>query len=595
MKLFFVKIKENKEFVVGICSLVLFLCFFASVGIIFSDTEESGGTQMTLTPMVTEAPLPTGMSTGKTEISEMTGTPTNAPIYTLTPTCTPISTFTPTPTFTPTLAPTCTPTLTPEEQAFFESKQRLYAQYAGKSADYVTLTETVKNQFTLPVINITTLDEEKFAAKGYTYVDGKKKTVDKWIYSIVDVFNTEEKYMLSADASVKVRGNASAAAAPYPLRIKFDEKQSMLGLNDNNDFKNWVLLKPWSDVTTDYTAFMLGNKIYEDKYYISDGTYVNVFVNGEYYGLYLLCEQNQVKKKRVNVNEPEDGDTSVDTGYLVEIDNYAGNDIDADPYFKVPYKYDGNKITLTDFTGNTGTFVTYTKYTIHSEIYSNAQTEFISKYINNAFLILYSAVEKNEFLMFDENYDVVSANGTYDSGKDAISAVFDIESVVDTYLIEEIMGNYDRGNGSFYMCVDFSKNSKYEKLTFTAPWDFNWCIIGEKYIAGVFDDYNTEGKYDENPNPWLILFMKEEWFRALVANRLNELCDAGDFSGVLDKVTLYVNSAETDFKYWDENGGTDNAYTKALRTVNKIKNRIEWLKNESENWAISNTNDLTNK
>ncbi len=635
MKSFFTKIKDNKEFVVGIFSLVLFLCLFTGLGIVFSDTESGNNTgirdNVTFTPIITVTPtgpvpvtvwahvtpatrVPTKIPTveitlvpTKAPTSDTTGTPaptdmhiykytptptfTPVPTSALIPTFTPVPTFAPTPTFT--LAPT--PTLSPEEQTFYESKQRLYAQYTEKFADYMLLTENAKNRFILPVINITTLDEEEFAGKEIIYADGKKKTADKWIYSIVDVFNTEEKYMLSADASVKVRGNASAAASPYPLRIKFDKKQSMLGLNHNNDFKNWVLLKPWYEVTTDYTAFMLGNKIYEDRYYISDGTYVNVFVNGKYYGLYLLCEQNQVKKKRINVNEPEDGDTSTSTGYLVEIDNYAGNDLDANPYFKVPYKYNGNKITLTDFTGRTGTLVTYTRYTIHSEIYSDAQTEFISEYINNAFLILYSAVENNEFLMFDENYRIVSANGTYNSAKDTISAVFDIESVVDTYLIEEIMGNYDRGNGSFYMCVDFSKNSKYKKLTFTAPWDFNWCIIGNDYIAGSFDDYAMDGKYAENPNPWLILFMKEEWFRALVAERINELYDAGTFDEVLNKVTDNVKSAENDFKYWEENGGVDNAYNKALRTINKIKARVKWLKDESENWVISDTFDLTNK
>ena len=37
-----------------------------------------------------------------------------------------------------------------------------------------------------------------------------------------------------ADADVKVRGNRTTAYDKKPLRIKFSEKQNMLGLNDGN-------------------------------------------------------------------------------------------------------------------------------------------------------------------------------------------------------------------------------------------------------------------------------------------------------------------------------------------------------------------------
>ena len=51
----------------------------------------------------------------------------------------------------------------------------------------------------------------------------------------------------SASAQVKVRGNWTTAYDKKPLRIKFDEKQSVLSLNNGNEMKNWVLLAEYKD------------------------------------------------------------------------------------------------------------------------------------------------------------------------------------------------------------------------------------------------------------------------------------------------------------------------------------------------------------
>lgn len=39
--------------------------------------------------------------------------------------------------------------------------------------------------------------------------------------------------------------------------------------------------------------------------------------------------------------------------------------------------------------------------------------------------------------MFDSDYNVVSAQGVYSDGYEAVSAVFDIESAVDMLILEE--------------------------------------------------------------------------------------------------------------------------------------------------------------
>ena len=111
-------------------------------------------------------------------------------------------------------------------------------------------------------------------------------------------------------------------------------------------------------------------------------------------------------------------------------------------------------------------------YSIKSDIYSEQQKEFIAKYIKNVFYIVYQACEKNTYYALDENYNVIDS--TYDNAKDTVSAVMDLDSVVASYILEEIVHDYDCGAGSFYMCVDFSDESLYKKLTFLCPWDYDW-------------------------------------------------------------------------------------------------------------------------
>ncbi|MBO4727317.1 MAG: CotH kinase family protein, partial [Spirochaetaceae bacterium] len=108
---------------------------------------------------------------------------------------------------------------------------------------------------------------------------------------------------------VKVRGNYTTTYDKKSLRIKFDKKQDMLGLNVNekgkaNKYKNWVLLSSYKDASLlrDGVAFKMYKTMFPE-YYSSNGELVEVFVNGIYWGVYLLAEQPETKDGRINITE----------------------------------------------------------------------------------------------------------------------------------------------------------------------------------------------------------------------------------------------------------------------------------------------------
>ncbi len=129
----------------------------------------------------------------------------------------------------------------------------------------------------------------------------------------------------SLTANVKVRGNWTTNYEKKPLRIKFDEPQNMLGLNDGADMKNWLLLAEYKDrsMLRNKTIFSIANELYaEDGYYCTDAEFVEVYINDQYWGVYLLAEQQQINKDRVDITEAEEGYEGTDIGYFLEFDGY---------------------------------------------------------------------------------------------------------------------------------------------------------------------------------------------------------------------------------------------------------------------------------
>ena len=132
------------------------------------------------------------------------------------------------------------------------SGQHLITTNANEAADLEKLfSETKKDA---PCISITTEGEAKVRSK------------DKYTACVVDVFNCDDQFKLSAAGGIKVRGNSTADQGDEkPYRLKFEEKHNMLGLHDGNEYKSWVLLRSYWNFAPDYTAFNLAKAIFDGK------------------------------------------------------------------------------------------------------------------------------------------------------------------------------------------------------------------------------------------------------------------------------------------------------------------------------------------
>ncbi|WP_294406815.1 CotH kinase family protein [uncultured Ruminococcus sp.] len=443
-----------------------------------------------------------------------------------------------------------------------------YESFGMDKAEKEDFKNSVKEKTQIPVISITTNDEDIVS-------------LEKYVSCVVDVFNTDGADIDEASAGIKVRGNSSAYYGDVnqilhnqvPYRIKFDKKTNMLGLNDGAECRSWVLLKSDWDLIRNDIAFRFGRRIMQgDDNFCSDAQLVHVYVNEEFKGIYLLCEQSQINSSRVDISEPEEGYTGNDIGYYLELDNYADRE-ETNHYITMDYE----QATVTDLEGTKRQFVP-ADYSIKNDLYTQNQIDFIDKYMNNLFKIVYEACENGKFYEFDENYDLKESSFT--TAEETVSAVMDIQSVVDVYMLYEIVHDYDCGEGSFFMCVDFSKDSKCPKLKFTSPWDFNWAYNDstEQYHAATFADQSFVDQNGDRSNPWFIILMKQDWFVNCVKEKWTALKADNALQGCIDEEVAYLEKYKNDLNKTDEW-----ATESADKLLDWIRNRLYFLNGE---WLI---------
>jgi spore coat protein CotH len=258
----------------------------------------------------------------------------------------------------------------------------------------------------------------------------------------------------SADISlnIKGRGNSTWDMPKKPYRLKFNSKLPLLGLPSA---KNWVLLANYSDKTLlrNALAFDIAHQLGAD--FTPHYRFVEVIMNGQYAGSYLLTEQVEVNPGRVAIHEMSADDetgSQLTGGYLLEIDQNH----DADVYFRSNHNL---------------------PFCIKSpDEITDKQLAYIHNY-----------VQQTEDAIYSDNF----ANPSNGYAK-----YINVDSFISWYLVNELVKNVD---GQSYSSIFYYKDVN-GKLGMGPVWDFD-------IAAG-----NCDGE-TSNPTGWWI--RDAEWFYRL--------------------------------------------------------------------------------
>ncbi len=364
---------------------------------------------------------------------------------------------------------------------------------------------------------------------------------------------------------IKSRGNYSQ---------NFPQKSYTFELNDDNDNdtsvalmgmpkeSDWVLMNTWNDRSFIRNPLMyhlfkrMGN--YATRY-----AFCEVFLNGEYRGIYQLTEKIKRDSNRVNIAKLKPTDL-------------AGDSLSGGYIFKHDYVTD-TMGWLSDVAPDAcpTNFARYqNEYPSYDKI-KNEQATYIRTYVDTIEKRLFSTNFKDSALGYRK--------------------FIDVPSFVDYLICNEFAWNGDGFAKSMYMHKD--KDSKDTKLHAGPIWDFDWSL---KKMPWVSDDIGLWSYTTNTCNnlqatlPWHYIMMKDDYFKNLLRCRYEkfreEILKEASINHFIDSTEAILNEAQIrHYQKWPTWGSSTGTPEKQPYSANMeqeldtlksmISRRLTWLDN----------------
>lgn len=316
----------------------------------------------------------------------------------------------------------------------------------GKNVKKSYKVETKRTVYDLPIVNI--------------FLDGMKSvdSIDRYEYSsmtfYIDASGADEFESTGIiSGKIRGRGHSSWKWDKKPYKIKFNESASVLGLAKNKD---WVLLANYSD-----KSLIRNTVAYQMSRYLNGMDWnptqypVDLFVNGEYRGVYSIGEQIEVSENRVNI---EKNGTEANTGYLLEV---GGTEEEA-TVDKDFFRTDSRMVNFIAFKSPDSNEIT------------DEQKQFLKDYFNKT----------EEAIVQGENYE----------------EYIDVDSFCDWIIIHELTYNLD----CCYRRSCYFNMDKDGKLKMGPVWDFDLAFGNCNRDNTKYNDWATVGDDAEDVILWKI-------------------------------------------------------------------------------------------
>lgn len=276
--------------------------------------------------------------------------------------------------------------------------------------------------------------------------------------------------------SISTRGNSTWDYEKKPYNLELPGEGDLLGMGQA---QNWVLLSNATDPS------QLRNKIVYDfadaagLAYSPDSKWVDLYLNGEYAGLYLLCERNEVHPQRVDLAQTGSFLVSMESGFRLTSQGY-------------PHITTQSGVALR----------------VHHTAVSTASLTEAWQSAENAILA-------------EDGIDPVTGKHW--------TELIDLDSWARKYLIEEIFGNLDAGSISQFFYRDGTG-----RICAGPVWDYDYALGSSevwqtKYPNAFFA--NKSQIWSAADSPWFYALYQKDAFFA----RVTELYET-DFRPLLENL-----------------------------------------------------------
>lgn len=312
------------------------------------------------------------------------------------------------------------------------------------------------------------------------------KTVEKTGTCLIVDSDNSVSYSGTFD-NIHGRGNGTWVAEKKPYNLSFTKEVDIFGMGLATD---WILLSNPTDSSN------LRNKIiYDFAEEIGlegspDSRFVNLYVDDEYLGLYLITEKVEIDKNRVDIVDMNEEIKALNQAPLY---TYPVVETEVDGIYKKGYSI---PVIPEDITGG---------YLLELQLY-DYRTTFTSAFTTKDSICFsfkslpYASWEQIEYISdYIQKVEDSFHNGDYEQ-------YIDIESWVRYYLVQEIFGNMD--NRSFF----YYKNSdSIDGKLYAGPvWDYDIAL-------GITKDISTADVFYINTWGWYSTLYEHKSFRTYLS------------------------------------------------------------------------------
>ncbi|MBD5517811.1 MAG: hypothetical protein HDR07_04745 [Lachnospiraceae bacterium] len=281
------------------------------------------------------------------------------------------------------------------------------------------------------------------------------------------------------------RGNSTWEYEKKPYALKLPKAYPLCGLNKGD---RWRLLALWNEGSKldDKIAMDLAQEL--GLAYSMQGTWVDLYLNGEYRGIYLLTESVTVGEGRVNIydldkeNKRRNASIAQGTAERYEEENNKG------------YVLENGE----DISGG------YLIEKDHPEHYVAEENGFVTSR-GDPFTINAPRHASREQVAYIQNC-VETIDQLIQSGDPEVWEKMDLVSFTDRFLVDEIAMEKDAGSTSMF----FYKDRGDEKLYSGPAWDYDRAFGEDGGSDGIYTNY-TETNVNNNERLAIAL----NWYQKL--------------------------------------------------------------------------------
>lgn len=397
--------------------------------------------------------------------------------------------------------------------------------HSGDTPSEETLPDTTAPQETLPVTNPSTVpdtipdSEEDTEPETFPEVElpftplskdlpivsvntsGVAVDSKEYVDMTLTLANAEEP-LVEVGGSIRLRGNSTYKFPKKPYRIKLDQKHSFFGLDKA---KSWVLLADWLDPSTlhNYAALTLAATS-EHFDFVPTPYKVDLYLNGEYAGVYTLCEQVQENEGRLDLEMEIKRSMKdlEDYNFLICMNYNAPEKPGAEE--GVTYFYLSNCERYFEL-----------EYPTKEDFPSEAQF--------------------NTFFKALEDYMRETVSAFQQSNRHYLSKNVDMDTLIDFFIVDQIMGERDHHWKSVFMYYKGAEGDP--KLHFGPPWDYDFCMFTQ-WTGEPNEEFDLSN--DFNPHEASVFFtpfLNSAYYTRKVWTRYET-----HFSGALEEVIAKVEA-----------------------------------------------------